>query len=308
MCNKEIVSIIVSVYNVEEYIGECIKSLTGQTYSDIEIILVDDGTKDSSGQICDEWVHKDNRIKVFHKLNGGLSDARNYGISRATGEYICFVDGDDCLESTFVEVMLNHLKTDNADLCVCHYYQNDLETGEYVYSKVYSDEVKSVDWQRYMEIVYNNAYYATACIKLGKKNLYTDNMFPVGKKHEDAFVILDTVRRCKNICIIPDHLYFYRNRPDSIMNYTDERLYLDDFGWIKSHIDKLEQTNCDKLLFEAKKLFCHNFIKNYKFIGKKNQKNIKKIYNKYYSEIIFSGYMTMKSRIKYMTVGLLVRL
>lgn len=304
MWRDELVSVIVSVYDVSDYINECLESIVQQTYSNIEIIVVDDGSNDSSAEICDEWQLKDNRIKVFHKQNGGLSDARNYALEKSKGDYICFVDGDDRLTIDFVEKMYTNLIENNADLCVCHYFQNCLQEGNLIYSMVYSKNVECVDWQKYMEIVYNNTYYVTACMKLGKRELYHNNMFPIGKKHEDAFVILDVVRKCTNICIIPEHLYFYRNREDSIMNDEDECLYLDDFEWINNHIVELEKDKLSKLVYEAKKLFCHNFIKNRKKLNIKNQKSLKKIYNKYYGNIIFSSYMPIKSRVKYLTIGL----
>ena len=102
---KELVSIIVPVYNVQQYLDRCLKSLVGQTYQNIEILLVDDGSQDSSRELCDIWGTKDNRIKVFHKENGGLSDARNYGLRRANGDLICFVDSDDWCDSKYIEMM-----------------------------------------------------------------------------------------------------------------------------------------------------------------------------------------------------------
>ena len=107
---QDLVSIIVPVYNVAQYLDRCVTSLTGQTYKNIEIILVDDGSTDTSGALCDLWQTRDNRIKAFHKTNGGLSDARNFGLEKATGRYVCFTDSDDWLDLRFVEVMLGALR------------------------------------------------------------------------------------------------------------------------------------------------------------------------------------------------------
>lgn len=101
-----LISVIVPVYNVERYLNQCIDSILAQTYKDFELILVDDGSKDKSGEICDEYVKKDSRIRVFHKKNGGVSSARNYGIDNAQGTYICFVDSDDWVDETYLEDML----------------------------------------------------------------------------------------------------------------------------------------------------------------------------------------------------------
>ena len=116
----ELISVIIPIYNVEAYLDECIASVIAQTYSNLEIILVDDGSPDNCPQMCDEWAAKDSRIRVIHKENGGLSDARNAGIDIATGEYIAFVDSDDWIEPEMYEIMLAALKNENADICACN--------------------------------------------------------------------------------------------------------------------------------------------------------------------------------------------
>ena len=121
---SKLVSIVVPVYNVEKYLERCVDSLINQTYKNIEIILVDDGATDNSGELCDKLLFKDSRIKVFHKLNGGLSDARNYGINQATGEYLLFVDSDDWVENEIVEKLYNSIEQNSADISVCGF--NDL--------------------------------------------------------------------------------------------------------------------------------------------------------------------------------------
>ena len=113
----ELISVIIPIYNVEAYLDECIASVIAQTYSNLEIILVDDGSPDNCPQMCDEWAAKDSRIRVIHKENGGLSDARNAGIDIATGEYIAFVDSDDWIVPEMYEKMLAALKTENAATC-----------------------------------------------------------------------------------------------------------------------------------------------------------------------------------------------
>ena len=113
------ISIIVPIYNVEQYLDKCVESLVNQTYKNLEIILVDDGTKDKSGEMADLWSIKDDRIKVIHKKNGGLSDARNAGIKIATGEYITFMDSDDYINYRMYEILMNNLEKYNADISVC---------------------------------------------------------------------------------------------------------------------------------------------------------------------------------------------
>lgn len=113
------ISIIVPVYNVEQYITRCIESITSQTYRNIEILLIDDGSTDNSGNICDEYQKKDSRVMTFHKTNGGLSDARNYGIKHASGQYLCFVDSDDYISKHMVEILYNNLIKYSADISAC---------------------------------------------------------------------------------------------------------------------------------------------------------------------------------------------
>ena len=122
MNNKHLISIIVPVYNVEKYIDKCIKSILEQTYKNLQIILIDDGSQDKSGQICDEYELQDNRIEVIHKKNGGLSDARNLGIKKARGEYIGFVDSDDYISKNMYEDMYKIIQEKDSDVCICNVY------------------------------------------------------------------------------------------------------------------------------------------------------------------------------------------
>lgn len=115
----DLISVVVPVYNVEKYLNRCVESIVNQTYKNLEIILVDDGSTDSSPAICDEWAQKDNRIKVIHKKNGGLSSARNAGIKALTGKYVCFIDSDDYIEINTFELMLKSITKDDYDVCIC---------------------------------------------------------------------------------------------------------------------------------------------------------------------------------------------
>ena len=117
---EDLISVIIPVYKVEKYLDECLASVTGQTYRNLEIILVDDGSPDRCGEICDQWANKDNRIRVIHKQNGGLADARNAGIDVATGDYISFVDSDDYVDEDFLEGLYSALKKFNTKLAICN--------------------------------------------------------------------------------------------------------------------------------------------------------------------------------------------
>ena len=160
----DLISVIVPVYNVEKYLDKCIQSIVDQTYTNLEIILVDDGSPDNSGAICDEWAEKDNRIKVIHKANGGLSDARNAGLDIATGEYIAFVDSDDYIELDFYDKLYNVIKATNCDISICNLrkvYENNnvsvnncdtFEITEYstteAMSALIDDKIRQVVWNK----------------------------------------------------------------------------------------------------------------------------------------------------------------
>ncbi|MBQ8615735.1 MAG: glycosyltransferase, partial [Clostridia bacterium] len=123
------ISIILPVYNVENYLDKCLTSLVNQTYQNLEIILVNDGSPDNSGEVCENWAKKDSRIKVLHKANGGVSSARNFGLDNATGDFIGFIDPDDFVELDMYEKLLNALNSQNATMAMCR-YQNVFENSD----------------------------------------------------------------------------------------------------------------------------------------------------------------------------------
>lgn len=209
---EELVSVIVPVYNVEKYVGECIESLLGQSYKNIEIILVDDGSTDSSGRICDEYAGKDIRIKVIHKENGGLSDARNVGIDSATGAYYSFVDGDDFLAEDTVAQMISGLKKKKCDIAVCNmirYFENGEMESFYIPSNV----LKVLNGTDRFETLTQ----PSVCNKIFRADLFNSIRFPRGKFYEDTFVYHILAYRANTIVLTGYDGYFYRSRRSSIL-------------------------------------------------------------------------------------------
>lgn len=211
----DLISVIVPVYNVEKYLKECVDSLINQTYKNIEIILVDDGSTDGSSLICDEIAKKDDRIQVYHKKNGGLSDARNYGIEKAAGSYICFVDSDDYVEKDYINSMFQNIKKYNTRIAACgycHLYENggikeiNFQNIKKIY---YGDEA-----QKYLNII--GYFNVSSCNKLFEKKLFNDIRFPVGKKSEDWFVMYKLIEKANSIYYDSDSKYIYRQRAGSI--------------------------------------------------------------------------------------------
>jgi glycosyltransferase involved in cell wall biosynthesis len=215
MTEMPLVSVIIPVYNVEDYIEACVTSVQKQTLKDIEIILVDDGSPDRSGEICDRLASEDNRIKVIHKENGGLSDARNVGVSQARADLIGFVDSDDTIEPTMYEVLYDSLTRENADISFCGIWNiypnfkasiNDLTEGYFVYSKL--EVLKKV-------LASDNATMHSVT-KLYKKNLLSETPFPVGKTYEDAHFIIGYLLKCEKAVFDLQPLYNYYRREGSI--------------------------------------------------------------------------------------------
>lgn len=210
----KLVSVIVPVYNVENYLDKCIESLIKQKYDNIEIILVDDGSTDRCGSICDKAAEFDSRIKVLHQKNKGLSEARNVGIKCARGEYICFVDSDDYVEESFIERMIEAVE-DGIDVVVCGFNES------YPENKIISGEeatIKLLIQQDNMDIVAWNKMY--------KKILFRNIQFPVGKKYEDNLTTYKLLSKAKAVSYIAKPLYHYIERTGSItsIDNKEERL------------------------------------------------------------------------------------
>lgn len=207
MLNKK-VSIIVPVYNVEKFIHKCVNSLRNQTYKNIEIILVEDGSPDKSGEICDVFAKEDNRIKVIHKENGGVSSARNLGLKVAKGDYVCFVDSDDWVSEVFVEKLIDGIK--NSDLVVSDFYKITENNEEYQ-SIGFSNEEFSLDSNDKKDL--NNIWKlindGVVWNKLYKKDLITFKFDETLKLSEDYLFNLNYLKNAKNITHKKCGLYFY---------------------------------------------------------------------------------------------------
>ncbi len=216
MTESGLISVIVPVYKVEAYLDECIESIINQTYSNLEIILVDDGSPDNCPEMCDEWSKKDNRIKVIHKANGGLSDARNAGMRIATGEFLTFLDSDDWIDEQYYEVLIDEMVKNDCDIVSGGFtmvFSRDsqkqitkdkntvvLNTTEAMVSLIDETIIKQVVWN-----------------KIYKHSLVGDILFEVGKCHEDVFWSYQAIGKAQKIAVVDyDGLYYYQ-RPDSIM-------------------------------------------------------------------------------------------
>ena len=214
--NSEIlVSIVVPVYNIKGYIGKCIDSLIMQTYKNIEIILVDDGSTDGSAEICETYAKRDERIMIIHKENGGLSDARNEGIENATGEYISLVDGDDFVDKYYIERQYRALSKYNADMAITsHSVVYPKKTIDMSTKEEYTDNPEGI----LRQILYDEGIDLSAWGKLYKKNLFNNIKYPKGRLFEDSATTYKLIDACDIIAVDSVSVYNYVMRSDSIVN------------------------------------------------------------------------------------------
>lgn len=215
------ISVIVPIFNVEKYLDACIKSICNQTYRDLEIILIDDGSTDRSGDICEEWSHKDERVIVFHQENKGLSYARNYGLEKSTGNYVGFVDSDDYLEPEMYEKLINRIINDRSQIAFCAYRAID-ENGQEC-RRVYEDFPDSVlKKEEFFCKLYSNertrCSFAVVWNKLFRKDIVFDERFLPIRVHEDEFFINAVVKNADRISVINKPYYNYVQRKNSIIH------------------------------------------------------------------------------------------
>ncbi len=228
-----LISIIVPVFNVEAYIERCIKSLISQSYENIEIIIVDDGSTDQSGKICDKFQNKDSRVRVIHKSNGGPSDARNVGIAKTNGKYISFVDADDWVAKDYIMEMYHLMVNTNSEVVACSF---DRVSGNKVTKSKESDKYQIFCEQDIIKQFLYQKISTSAWGKLYKANLWDGVRFPVQKMYEEVEPLYYIFTKCKQIICMEKRLYFYYIRGGSIVNQ-------------KFSIKKMDYVNnCEKLL------------------------------------------------------------
>ena len=213
----KLISVIVPVYKVEPYINKCIESIVNQTYKNLEIILVDDGSPDKSGEICDEWAKRDSRIKVVHQENGGGAKARNIGLDIATGDFIAFVDSDDYISKDMYSTLISEF-TDNVDIVECEYVVTT--TGDFNFENVnvnhYTQEYDNVIAMK--EHILDVKFKQSLVNKLYKKEAIGDIRMTEGKKIDDEFFMYLVIGNSKKLIHCSDVLYVYRQQDNSVMH------------------------------------------------------------------------------------------
>lgn len=246
------ISVIVPVYNVQDYLEKCVDSILNQTFGNLEILLVDDGSTDESGRICDRLARDHSRIRVFHQENRGLSDARNTGIRNASGDLIGLVDSDDYLAPEMYDRLYGALTEADAQAAVCGYLKVDAEgcpipgtdQKNYRINKAVMDGQEFVS-KRFLE---SSGVVIMACNKLYRKALFDTVLFPEGRIHEDHFVFTRLLLPCKRIACIPYIGYYYYQREGSITNRKASLRQYDRVEAIRGNIADCEKAGLTVLL------------------------------------------------------------
>ena len=299
-----LISVIVPVYNVESYISKTIESILAQTYKNIEIILVDDGAKDNSGKICDEYAQKDNRIKVIHKENGGLSSARNAGMKIMQGEYVCFVDSDDWVSPNFVERMLACISKSNTDMGSCRFCETT-GTEESVCDQETDPRIIADD--KFYCALTEDSYAGFAWNKIFKTSIIKDRSLCFDEKifnGEDLPFVVEYLKHCVKTSFLDERLYYYYIRPGSITTtvkltkryvtivYAREKV----LSVITAYAPQYEDIVLYGYLSHLIKI--KYMLKNYKKEHRDYYKEICCKINKYKGRILFFKNVSIKSRIK----------
>lgn len=230
----KLISVIVPIYNVEKYLYKCLDSILSQTYSNLEVILVDDGSPDNCPRICDEYAKRDTRIKVVHKENGGLSDARNAGIDASSGDYICFIDSDDTIDMDMIKLLYESLTKENSDVALCKLNIVSDKGEKKLYDEVNINQIssetiaslfiKNDSWHEKNRIVSNGLTWS-ACRAMYSRKIVGDTRFIKNMISEDFFFNLEVIKKCKKISVVDKGLYNYYQRENSIVrSYNKSKL------------------------------------------------------------------------------------
>lgn len=287
------VSVIVPIYQVEDYLSRCLDSIMNQTFTDFECILVNDGSKDRSKEIAERYVSIDHRFVLINKKNGGLSSARNAGIEKANGQYLCFVDSDDCLHSRYLEHLYFMISKSDSDMSICGFksFEFDKETDVYADAKL-SYEVKDQD------IIYSlvgerRLDFIVAWNKMYRRDLFDSIRYPEGKLHEDEFIAHELLRRAKRVAFTSLPLYFYFQRSDSIMGKKFSIRNLDALEAFEQRVQKSVEWHFPKLETATRAMICGWIYDRFILISKLDRQIEDRIYEQFqrhYNQLKTSNY------------------
>ena len=293
------ISVIVPVYNTRQYLDRCVESIVKQIYSNIEILLIDDGSTDGSSRLCDEWAKKDKRIKVYHKKNGGLSDARNYGLKHVVGEYVGFVDSDDWIEWDMYDVLLKEMMKNSADIVIC--------------GRCFEFEKKSVIWgartkflmgpkEAIVKLNSFSGFDMSACDKLYRRTVFKEIRFPFGRKCEDAYIMYKLFDCAKRIEYYPGYFYHYYQRKNSIARSKSLNMDLiyaaiEQDRYIEEKYNDIAFVGKANVAFAVKSIYEIALTRNIKINNELKQ--FKKKIKKYKKDIVANPFLPKRKKIAF---------
>ena len=271
MKNPEI-SVIVPVYNVEKYLRRCVDSILAQTFGDLEILLVDDGATDASGAICDEYAAADPRVRVIHKENGGLSDARNAGIEAAEGDYLCFIDSDDFVAETMLETLRGLIRKEQAQIAVCGIC--DCYEDRRVNQSSEVREFSCTGVEALKLTLEGEQLPGSVCTKLIRRDLCENHRFLRGRTYEDAFYTPGLLIPAQKVAATTESLYYYWHRSSSITTRPFSQRNMDVVDAYQYTLDEVKK-HCPELAgVAAFRLYWANFVVLDKMLVTENYKNL----------------------------------
>ncbi len=296
----KLVSIVVPVYNVSKYIDECVASLVNQSYHNIEILLVNDGSKDNSGELCDAWAERDSRVRVIHKQNGGAASARNAAIDLLNGQFVCFLDGDDTVEPNHIELLIDAVEEYNADAAAGgFYYWTPNEKKENYITEI--DRIYSRD--DFMLLFLKDWTCALTTNKIFSRDIIGDIRYDEGHKVDDEFFTYQVCMNCQRIAVITPCLYNYRMRSSSVMQDNSpeiaERYMLDRIAYNTDRYNNVSR----KMPHIAEEYFANTIDSMARYWHHSKdmptaQKQIRKWINNHFFRLLFSKH-NVKQKIIY---------
>lgn len=300
-----LISIIVPVYKVEDYLGKCIESILSQSITNFELILIDDGSPDKCGDICDHYANIDSRIKVIHKRNEGLSAARNSGLDIAKGEYVGFVDSDDWIDENMYGTLMGLLIDNDGDIAQCEFIRTFDENEKVDNSK--NNTIETFNNFEALKNLYSEKAISTVVSwnKLYRRDLFEYIRFPVGKLHEDEFTTHKLLYKSRKLVYTSKVFYYYRQTPNSIMNSKFNKKRLDILDAMQERLEFAELTTNEMFINETLKKYMFRLIYFYykckKEIPQEQDiiKDIKKRSDLLYSKYYIKSKVKIRSKIKY---------
>lgn len=243
------ISVIVPVYNVKDYLPACVESILQSSFNDLEVILIDDGSTDGSGYICDEYASRDERVRVIHKQNGGVSSARNAGIDAARGEYVAFIDGDDMIHPQMFEILVNAILQDGNDFSMCYIKSVDEEFAlEAETISVSQSDQKSLSQRDYVDGLYHSSYfqliqYCSVSNKLYHRDLIRSEYFSGLRSGEDTEWMHRVCLKMKRAALVEKDLYYYIQRKSSVTHVAMNPVYFDRIRAYRTCLDNIPPDN-----------------------------------------------------------------